>query len=212
MEVGDGEMERKAMTSSRTRPHAQTILAGLLAIAMMTPAGGHELTSDRISEGDDSIMLESGEEDLLFMNQGALFRPPDHYQRADGGYLLKFETDTCGLPHLRADRSLARRQSAFSDDTDAIEDDPFVEALIFIGRSLSAHPELAVVNDAVDRSCDDVVPLDEEPAPEDLTSWTSTEFSPLRRVRQVVASCFDSRTTNSPLPFGKSLCSPPMMT
>jgi hypothetical protein len=198
------------MTISRTRPSGRSILAGLLVIAITTPLAGHELAPNHTAGKDEIIPRESIGDDLLFMNQGALFRPPYYDRRANGGYLVKFDTDVCGLPQLRGNRSLARTQSAFSGDED--EDDPFVEALIFIGRSLSAHPELAVVNDAVDRSCDDVVPLDDDPAPEDLTSWTSTKFGPLRPIPQVVHTSFDRRTTNSPFPFGKSCCSPPIMT
>jgi hypothetical protein len=199
------------MATFGTRPSAPGIFVGLVALAMTPPLAGHGPASSRHPNSDKIFRAESADEDLLFTNQGALVLPRRFNRQASGGYVVKFETDACGLPQLRANRGMAPRQSALPGDMDD-EDDPFVEALTLVGRSLSAHPELAVINDAIDRSCGDVVPLEGEPGPEDLTSWTNPKFGPLKPVLQGTPVSFDSRMTNSAFPFGKSCCSPPTLT
>jgi hypothetical protein len=48
------------------------------------------------------------------------------------------------------------RESSFGDDMDQYdEDDPANEARQMVGQWLSQHAEIAVINDGVDKSCDE---------------------------------------------------------
>ena len=55
------------------------------------------------------------------------------------------------------------RQSAFDNDMDEYdENDPANEARQIVGQWLSQHAEIAVVNDGVDKSCDDAEIVDSD--------------------------------------------------
>ena len=78
----------------------------------------------------------------------------DHSRGGAGGW-MRFETDPCGTL-LRVDerRSLVT-QTGFSDDMeDFDDDDPADVGREMIGQWLSEHPEIAVINDGVDKDCD----------------------------------------------------------
>jgi hypothetical protein len=78
----------------------------------------------------------------------------DHSRRGAGGW-MQFETDPCGtLQRVNERRSLVT-QTGFSDDMEDFEDDdPADLGREMIGRWLSEHPQIAVINDGVDKGCD----------------------------------------------------------
>ena len=69
---------------------------------------------------------------------------------------MQFSTDPCGLlQHVEGGGSVIT-QSGFPDSMDDFdEDDPSDLGREMIGTWLSTHPEISVINDGVDKECDD---------------------------------------------------------
>jgi hypothetical protein len=96
------------------------------------------------------------------VNNGVLLMR-DHSHGSDNADWMKFETDPCGfLERVQSRRSMLR-QSALDDGMDDFDDPtPEEEARNMVGRWLSAHSEIAVIGDAIDKSCDTYLPGDDE--------------------------------------------------
>jgi hypothetical protein len=95
---------------------------------------------------------------------------------------MKFRTDPCEqLLAIDSGRTTLRRTSLEDaedgDDMgnmDAVDDrDPSDVGRTLIGRWLSQHPEIAVIDDGVDRTCDDGPFLDED-LPSDIEALNPT--------------------------------------
>lgn len=92
---------------------------------------------------------------------------------------MRFRTDPCGTL-LRVDnRRSILTQSAFDADDDADQsdefdqDDPADTSRDMMERWLSEHPEIAVINDGIDKGCD-AGRLDDDNAPDD---WGSEQIA-----------------------------------
>jgi hypothetical protein len=106
---------------------------------------------------------------------------------------IQFRTDACGtLLTIDQGRSILRRTSLDDGDADETDDqgmiddqddqddlddmddqDPADLGKALIGRWLSAHPEIAVIGDGIDRSCDDGPYFDED-LPSDIEALIPT--------------------------------------
>jgi hypothetical protein len=95
---------------------------------------------------------------------------------------IQFKTDGCGtLMAIDDGRSAFRRTSLEDGDQDEMDDPDVIDGMgaiddlddmddqgpadlgkALIGRWLSAHPEIAVIGDGIDRSCDDGPYFDED--------------------------------------------------
>jgi hypothetical protein len=109
---------------------------------------------------------------LLIVGDGAMILLPNHSPRGDNSDLLRFRTDVCGVLQSVENRGSMVRQSSFDDDMDLDEDDnPSGAAADVIGHWLSAHAEIAVITDGVEKSCDDSL-FDEDQPTSTIASWT----------------------------------------
>jgi hypothetical protein len=95
------------------------------------------------------------EDGLMLGDDGATPLLPNYSRRADNSDWLKLENDVCGMLERVDSRRSMIFQSSVSDLYDFDEDDPATEAHTVFGQWLSAHAEIAVVTDGVDRSCED---------------------------------------------------------
>ncbi len=113
---------------------------------------------------------------LLWGNPVILSDPPN---RSTDKAWMQFRTDPCGTLQRVDDRRSILTRSAFDADEDADESDGFDEddpadvARDMIEIWLSEHPEIAVINDGIDKGCDDGR-LDDENAPDD---WGSAQIA-----------------------------------
>lgn len=118
---------------------------------------------------DDGGLLFSGNPVVL---TGPSNRPTNHAW-------MRFRTDPCGTLLRVEDRRSVFTQSTFRADDNADdfngfdEDDPADMARDMIERWLSEHPQVAVINDGIDKGCDDGR-LDDENAHDD---WGSTQIA-----------------------------------
>jgi len=99
----------------------------------------------------------------MFTNRGASVFLPDHLRRADNSQRLMVGTDDCGI--LRSVRDLRSMiaPTGFDEDWGEFdEDDPSIQGQMIIDRWLSAHPEIAVIAQGIDKWCGDGSVLDEE--------------------------------------------------
>jgi hypothetical protein len=113
------------------------------------------------ASGDD-------DDDLMLYDSGPMLLMRSHSRDADNSDWLKFQTDSCGLLQRVDSRHSLLRQSALADDGNEDEqgDEPSDRGKAIVGQWLSEHAEIAVINDAVDKSCDDLSIEDENPSPE----------------------------------------------
>lgn len=129
-------------------------LVGLIAAAALAAP-----LSARGSEQSDEGALLS-EKPFLLPNS----------QADDHSNWVKFSTDECGIPVLMQNGRTMLRRSDFdedlnepNDDMDAIDDDPSDQAWGIISDLFSTQPEIAVMSDGIEKSCDDDAPLEAEP-------------------------------------------------
>lgn len=112
------------------------------------------------------------EDGLLIVGDGAMVLLPNHSPRGDNSDLLRFRTDVCGVLQSVENRGSMVRQSSYDDDMDLDEDDnPSGAAADVIGHWLSAHAEIAVITDGVEKSCDESL-FDEDQPTSTIASWT----------------------------------------
>lgn len=120
------------------------------AVFAAPPNGGVRVASVPLtaaSEVSDDGLVNSNGANLLLDRQS---------RRANNSVFLKVDTDSCGmLQHMEGRRSILL-QSGFHDDADDDFEDmaPPDQAWAVVGGLLSAHPEVAVMSDAIDKSCE----------------------------------------------------------
>jgi hypothetical protein len=103
---------------------------------------------------------DDGDEDLLYDNRPTVLMQ-GHSRGSVNGDWMRFGTDACGKLQRVDSRHSMLRQSGFDDDMDQYdENDPANEARQMVGQWLSQHAEIAVINDGVDKSCDDAEIVD----------------------------------------------------
>ena len=95
------------------------------------------------------------EDGLMFGGDGPTFLLPNYSRGADNADWLKFQTDVCGMLERVDSRHTMIFESGLSDLYKFDDEDPAIEARTIIGQWISAHAEIAVVTDGVDRTCDD---------------------------------------------------------
>ncbi|HLO21032.1 MAG TPA: hypothetical protein VK192_11145 [Sphingomicrobium sp.] len=137
--------------SFRTRAaRAAFALAAVATLTLPLDARGTALAHSQrygtdVPDADDEGLLFSGNPVVLI----------NRSDRAADRAWMEFKTDPCGTL-LRVENRRSRvMQSGFSNDLDDDDDDdPADLGREMVGRWLSEHPELAVINDGVDKGCD----------------------------------------------------------
>lgn len=123
------------------------LLAVIAAASPTAPLGGHDATLfNQLPNPDDEDPLDPGFE---ISQTGPI---PLVTINAKGSDAVEFETDACGLlQQIRDSRSNMNRRTGYWNEED--DDDPATGAEALFEQWLSAHPEIAVVNRAVDQWC-----------------------------------------------------------
>jgi hypothetical protein len=121
------------------------------ALAALTPA-----QTGRESAFAPIILASASDDGTMLYDNGPMVLLRTHSHRAANSDWLKFETNACGwLQRVDNSHSLLR-QSALGDDSGGFDDDdPWDNGRGLASQWLSQHAEIAVINDAVDKSCDD---------------------------------------------------------
>lgn len=146
---------------------AQIALALSMLLILETPLGGERYRSLRAHPNliKASDVTDDG---LLFPDtQGEI--PPTVRSAPDGW--MRFETNGCGQLQRIENNDNMVIYGAFRPGADAEDDDdldPSDEARAIFGRWLSSHPGVAVVSDAIARSCAGPPPDDQSTHDEDL--------------------------------------------
>ena len=145
---------------------ASAVFALSAAAALAAPQHGSkaEFAAHSNHAGIKSAgFADDGDENLIYDNHPMVLRR-GHSHGAVNGDWMRFETDVCGrLQRVDSGRSMLR-QSGFDDDMDQYdENDPENRARQLVSQWLSQHAEIAVINDGVDKSCDDAEIVDEDP-------------------------------------------------
>ena len=143
-----------------------------VAIAIAGPLDGHgsEFVPQRHVVQIAGVSEEN--EALLFPRDGGTFPWNNGVHPSGDSKWLKFETDSCGLPSRTEDRHSMLTQSDFADDSDDVDDgDDVDESWAIIGKWLSEHPNIAVINDGVEKSCDYDSIEDYNYGPDFLADW-----------------------------------------
>lgn len=141
------------------------VVAFTATIALTSPLAGRgsaSLFHRAVQPAQYDESFEAPDEPDMFMTD-----PNAGYTKRDW---MKFRTDPCGtLLSMDSGRSTLRRASLDDgDDGDDIgdmdddDDDPSDLGRALIGRWLSQHPEIAVIGDGVEKSCDDGPYFDED--------------------------------------------------
>lgn len=142
------------------------VVAFTAAIALASPLaarGSASLVQRAVQPASSSESIYPPDEPDIFMTD-----PSPGLQKRDW---MRFRTDPCGtLLAIDSGRSTPRRTSLDDgdagdgiDDMDDLEDqDPSDLGRALIGRWLSQHPEIAVIGDGVQKSCDDGPYFDED--------------------------------------------------
>lgn len=146
------------------------IMGAALTLPLKAQGAGFPALAIRASWSDD----DGG---LLYSDNPVLLTDPS--TRSTNRGWIQFRTDPCGTL-LRVDgRRSILTQSALNADDDADASDEFDEddaadmARGMIERWLSEHPGIAVINDGIDKGCDNAR-LDDENAPDD---WGSAQIA-----------------------------------
>lgn len=150
---------------------ALAVSAVLMSNSSASPAGGPSAAEAQSFMFAASDAYDDG---LMIANHGAVIFLPNRSHNSDKSDRLKFDTDDCGLlVSIRNRRSMLTKSEFGEDWDDPEEDDPSLAAQAVIGRWLSAHPEIAVVTDGVDKWCGDLSLVGEDLSPEFEASWPS---------------------------------------
>jgi len=114
--------------------------------AHFAPAGSH-VSLTAASEVSDDGLVNSNGATLLLDRQS---------RRANNSVLLKVDTDSCGMVQRMEDRRSILLEGGFHDDSEDDFEDmaPPDQAWAVVGGLLSGHPEVAVMSDAIDKSCE----------------------------------------------------------
>jgi len=118
------------------------------------PLEGREAGSPHQWPGLAFRTASAADDELVVSESPMILLTPPSDRGGNSGW-MKFETDPCGsLQDVKSNRSILR-PSQFEDKGDDPEDeDPADQARELIGRWLSEHSEIAVVNDGIAQSCD----------------------------------------------------------
>lgn len=144
------------------------------AVLMNSPSARREGGPSAVEAQSFMFLASDAYDDgLMIANNGAVIFLPNKPHSAGKSDRLKFDTDDCGLLVSVRDRRSMLTKSELGDDWDDPEDDPSLAAQSVIGRWLSAHPEIAVVTDGVDKWCGDLSLVGEDLSPEFEASWSS---------------------------------------
>ena len=164
------------------RAAALLACAGLIATAAPPGRGGtvpkQGLKFSRLmvatAADDDEMIVAEGPTILL-----------DRSRRAGRSGWIEFDTDPCGsLQGIRDNGSLLTRSAQLDDEMGEDEEpDPSEQGRELIGQWLSEHSEIAVVNDAIDKSCDDARFVPEDSFPESDTMASTDDFRGMKSHR-----------------------------
>jgi hypothetical protein len=131
--------------------------AAVAFCAALMPSSGREAA---VTQSPHVTLASAFDNDdgTMFYDNGPMVFLRAHSNRPPNADWLKFETDQCGTLQRVDNRHSMIRQSALAgDDDDPSDDDPLDSGRAIVGQWLSQHSEIAVVNDGVDKSCDDSV-------------------------------------------------------
>lgn len=178
---------------------AVVVFTAAMALASPLAARGSASMLHRAVQFDPGI--DPPDEPEIFMTD-----PSGGSQKRDW---MRFRTDPCGaLLAIDSGRSTLRRTSLDDDDdggdVDDMDDfddqDPADLGRALIGRWLSQHPEIAVIGDGVEKTCDDGPYFDEDLpseiealSPQPKSSGHSTMPRPTMLIRKTIV-----RTTGIP--------------
>lgn len=124
------------------------------AVGLATPASGPGRPAVPVILAG---AFDDDEGTMLYDNRPMVLLRTHSHGAANSDW-LKFETDACGfLQRVDNSHSLVRQSALGRDSGGLDEDEPWDDARGVAGQWLSQHSEIAVINDAVDKSCDDSV-------------------------------------------------------
>jgi len=154
-----------------------TVVASDMSVSYAAPMGdGMFAASDAVDDG------------LMFSNDGAWIFLPNHFRRPDNSQRLIVGTDDCGILTSLKDARSMLAPSAYGEDWDDFdEDDPSIQGQLLIGRWLSAHPEIAVMAQGIDKWCGDGALLDEDSSAA-LATWRKGRSKPAAPVWSLATS------------------------
>lgn len=162
----------------RKKMTACSVMALLTAVALsMPPARAASAPGLRMQRAASSDAYDDG---LMFSNDGPMALLTNRSRRSDNSDLLRFEIDACGQLEWVEHRHSLIRQSALDDGMDLyddVDDDPSDLGFELIEHWLAAHPEIAVIFDGVDKSCEGSW-FDQDLPPELIAGW---RIRPLRQ-------------------------------
>jgi hypothetical protein len=84
---------------------------------------------------------------------GAVMLLPNHGRQSSHPGWLQFDTDACGLLQGMKDGRSTPTRSAFAGNPVLEEVAPWNEGRAKFGKWLSAHPEVAVIGNTIDKWC-----------------------------------------------------------
>ena len=137
-------------SSCRTRAARTAFTLAVAALTLPLNARGAEFAHSQHHRADRS---DADDEGLLFSDNPVILT--NHSDRA----WMEFKTDPCGtLLRVENHRSIVTR-SGLSDDLEGLgddddDDDPADLGREMVGTWLSQHPQIAVINDGVDKGCE----------------------------------------------------------
>jgi hypothetical protein len=165
----------------RIKGSVHALVAFMAAATLASPLGGRQMAIAPQGQSHKADMVD--DDDLAPVNEGVLLLL-DRSPASNNADWMKFETDQCGFLERVESRRSMLRQSALADGMDDFDQEtPEDEARAMVGRWLSAHSEIAVITDAIDKTCETYLPDgdDEELAPDVVASWTDrTDNTPIR--------------------------------
>ena len=112
------------------------------------------------------IVTSSFDDDELIVSGGSAILLTQPGEVTSNGKSRLFTMDSCGMPRMSGS-ALLTRSSLGSPLDDFDEEDPRYELQELFGRWFAGHPEVAVISDGVDKSCDES-PLDDPELGPDL--------------------------------------------
>jgi hypothetical protein len=147
----------------RLKKSACALLALSAVVAATTPGRAGETAFVPLLKWQEIKLSRAPADETMLHDTGPMIFLLTHSRDSAGRDWLKLETDECGmLQRVDNSRSIFR-QSALSDDMEDFDgDDPLDSGRALVGQWLSQHSELAVINDGVDKSCDEPRFDDEE--------------------------------------------------
>ena len=142
----------------RMEASLRTVALFAAAMAVTDSVEARQLTPRIVTSSfDDDELIVSGGSAILLTQPGEV---------TSNGKSRLFTMDSCGMPRMSGS-ALLTRSSLGSPLDDFDEEDPRYELQELFGRWFAVHPEVAVISDGVDKSCDES-PLDDPELGPDL--------------------------------------------